>query len=78
MVKASSAEEQLPLPAVGDVFEPNMDHLMSNLAEIESFPSENSSSMGAPTVPLNTFTPGDLISLGLFEQLPSSQLIDDL
>ena len=52
---------------------------MSSIGDLESLPLESSVSVAQPnSLQPEGFVPNELIGLGLFEQLPSFQLMEDL
>ena len=52
---------------------------MSSIGDLESLPLESSVSVAQPSsLQPEGFAPNELIGLGLFEQLPSFQLMEDL
>jgi hypothetical protein len=77
-IKDAKAEEQRQTPSSENVVVPNLDQLMSSVRSPESFPLEGGAGVEQPSSQQVSFPPNEVIGLGLFEQLPSLQLVEDL
>jgi len=66
-------------PSGKNAAQTDWDFFMSSISDLESLPLEGSVSVAQPSsLQREGFAHNELIGLGLFEQLPSFQLMEDL
>ena len=79
MVKSTKAEEQRQFPGSENAAQADWDYFISSIGDLESLPLEGSVSVAQPSsLQPEGFAHSELTGLGLFEQLPSFQLMEDL
>lgn len=79
LIKATKAEEQREIPRGDYATETDWDSFMSSLDHVDSLPIDSSvSATQQSSLQEGDYSPTELVGLGLFEQLPSFQLMEDL